>query len=71
MTNSANAEWQLVSITTGSDATLRVYVWRQLRRLGALYLHKSVCLLPSRPEVRGLCSRFCFAYARRVASYAT
>jgi Protein ChrB, N-terminal len=52
MTNSANAEWQLVSITTGSDATLRVYVWRQLRRLGALYLHKSVCLLPNRPEVR-------------------
>jgi hypothetical protein len=41
-----------VSITTGSDATLRVYVWRQLRRLGALYLHKSVCLLPNRPEVR-------------------
>jgi hypothetical protein len=36
----------------GSDATLRVYVWRQLRRLGALYLHKSVCLLPNRPEVR-------------------
>jgi Protein ChrB, N-terminal len=52
MANSANAEWQLVSITTGSDATLRVYVWRQLRRLGALYLHKSVCLLPNRPEVR-------------------
>jgi hypothetical protein len=52
MTNSANAEWQLVSITTGSDASLRVYVWRQLRRLGALYLHKSVCLLPNRPEVR-------------------
>jgi hypothetical protein len=49
---SADAEWQLVSITTGSDATLRVYVWRQLRRLGALYLHKSVCLLPNRPEVR-------------------
>jgi hypothetical protein len=49
---SANAEWQLVSITTGSDATLRVYIWRQLRRLGALYLQKSVCLLPNRPEVR-------------------
>jgi Protein ChrB, N-terminal len=46
------AEWQLVSITTGKDATLRVYVWRQLRRLGAVYLHKSVCVLPNRPEVR-------------------
>lgn len=31
---------------------MRVYVWRQLRRLGALYLHQSVCLLPNRPEVR-------------------
>jgi hypothetical protein len=31
---------------------LRVYVWRQLRRLGALYLHQSVCLLPNRPDVR-------------------
>jgi hypothetical protein len=31
---------------------LRVYVWRQLRRLGALYLQKSVCVLPNRPEVR-------------------
>jgi len=31
---------------------LRVYVWRQLRRLGALYLQKSVCLLPNRAEVR-------------------
>lgn len=52
MTSSADAEWQLVTITTGRDATLRVYVWRQLRRLGAVYLHKSVCLLPNRPEVR-------------------
>jgi hypothetical protein len=52
MTNSAGAEWQLVSITTGKDAALRVYVWRQLRRLGAVYLHKSVCLLPNQPGVR-------------------
>jgi hypothetical protein len=52
MATSGSAEWQLLSITTGSDATLRVYVWRQLRRLGALYLHQSVCLLPNRPEVR-------------------
>jgi hypothetical protein len=51
MMSSADAEWQLVAITTGRDATLRVYVWRQLRRLGAVYLHKSVCLLPNGPEV--------------------
>jgi Protein ChrB, N-terminal len=48
----SGAGWLLVSITTGKDATLRIYVWRQLRRLGAVYLHKSVCVLPSRPEVR-------------------
>ena len=44
--------WVLLSVSTGSDASLRVFVWRQLRRLGALYLHQSVCLLPDRPSVR-------------------
>lgn len=39
-------QWLLVSITTGSDASLRVHVWRQLRKLGAIYLQNSVCLLP-------------------------
>jgi G3E family GTPase len=38
--------WLLVSITTGADASLRVHVWRQLRKLGAIYLQNSVCLLP-------------------------
>ena len=38
--------WLLVSITTGADASLRVHVWRQLRKLGAIYLQSSVCLLP-------------------------
>lgn len=38
--------WLLVSVTTGSDASLRVHVWRQLRKLGAVYLQNSVCLLP-------------------------
>jgi hypothetical protein len=52
MTTSTADGWRLVSITTGKEATLRVYVWRQLRRLGAVYLHKSVCLLPDRPDVR-------------------
>ena len=70
MTNSAYAEWQLVSIiTTGSDATLKVYVWRQLRRLGALYLHKSVCLLPNRPEVRAALHPILLAFMRRVGPY--
>jgi hypothetical protein len=38
--------WLLVSVTTGADASLRVHVWRQLRKLGAVYLQSSVCLLP-------------------------
>ncbi len=42
----------LLSISTGKESALRVFVWRQLRRLGAVYLHQSVCLLPDRPVVR-------------------
>ena len=38
--------------TTDRDATLRVHVWRQLRRVGAPYLHKSIWLLPNRPDVQ-------------------
>jgi hypothetical protein len=41
-----SVRWLLVSITTGADASLRVHVWRQLRKLGAVYLQNSVCLLP-------------------------
>lgn len=36
---------------TGGAAALRVFVWRKLRSLGALYVQQSVCLLPARPEV--------------------
>lgn len=39
--------WLLVSVTTGSEASLRVHVWRQLRKLGAVYLQSSVCVLPA------------------------
>lgn len=45
------ARWLLISVTTGSDASLRVYVWRQLRKLGAVYLQNSVCLLPDVGQV--------------------
>jgi hypothetical protein len=45
-TAAGEVRWLLVSITTGSDASLRVHVWRQLRKLGAVYLQNSVCLLP-------------------------
>ena len=43
--------WLLVTIVSGSEAALRVRVWRELHKLGAVYLHKSVCLLPDRPDV--------------------
>jgi hypothetical protein len=52
MASQVAGQWQLVSISTGKEASLRVYVWRQFRRLGAVYLHNSVCLLPDRPDVR-------------------
>lgn len=42
----------LVRVSTGKESSLRVFVWRQLRKLGAVYLHQSVCLLPDRAEVR-------------------
>ena len=41
----------LVTVTTpGAPSSLRVYVWRRLRSLGALYLQQSVCLLPERAD---------------------
>lgn len=43
--------WLLISISAGPDASLRVAVWRQLRKLGAMYLQSSVCLLPDLPPV--------------------
>lgn len=42
----------LLSVSTGKESSLRVFVWRQLRKLGAVYIHQSVCLLPDRAEVR-------------------
>lgn len=43
--------WLMVTVSTGSaSSTLRVHSWRKLRSLGALYLHKSVAVLPARPE---------------------
>jgi hypothetical protein len=47
----ANQEgWFLISVSTGKDASLRVFVWRQLRKLGAVYVGPSVCLLPQLPQ---------------------
>lgn len=41
----------MVAVSTGQAASLRVHVWRHLRKLGAVYLQQSTCLLPDLPEV--------------------
>jgi hypothetical protein len=50
-TDGAGRDWLLITVSTGSAASLRVHVWRTLRKLGAVYLQQSVCLLPDRPPV--------------------
>ena len=35
----------------------RVGVWRELKRMGTLYLQQSVCIFPDRPELRAQLSR--------------
>ena len=48
-----DSQWLLISVSTaGASASLRVTVWRQLKALGALYLHQSVCVLPARAGTR-------------------
>jgi chromosome segregation ATPase len=46
----AGEGWLLLVVTTRGSSTLRVYAWRKLRAVGALYLQNSVVLLPMRPE---------------------
>jgi hypothetical protein len=44
--------WLIIAPSAPRESsTLRVYLWRNLRGLGAHYLQPSVCLLPDRPEV--------------------
>ncbi len=57
--------WLLIAVSTGSaTASLRVFVWRKLRGLGALYVQQSACLLPDRPEVRRQLQRLLHRVAR-------
>jgi hypothetical protein len=51
MPDRVERDWLLITVSTGSAASLRVHVWRTLRKLGAVYLQQSVCLLPDRPSV--------------------
>ena len=57
--NGERNRWLLVAVSTaGAPASLRVYVWRRLRLLGAVYLQQSVCVLPATPDVRREINRF-------------
>lgn len=42
----------LVYRVPSSTSRARVAVWRELKRLGALYIQQAVCVLPDRPGVR-------------------
>jgi DNA-binding transcriptional regulator PaaX len=45
--------WLLLVYKVPSEPTARrVYVWRKLKRLGALLLHDSVWVLPATPYIR-------------------
>jgi hypothetical protein len=46
-----------VSTPAGGSSTLRVYAWRNLRRLGAHYLQQSVCVLPATPQTTRAAAR--------------
>jgi hypothetical protein len=57
--NEQRHSWLLVTVSTASASdSLRVYVWRRLHLLGAVYLQQSVCVLPALPDVRKEVSRF-------------
>lgn len=54
-----NNDWLLITVSTaGASDSLRVYVWRRLRLLGAVYLQQSVCVLPALPDVQKEIGRF-------------
>jgi hypothetical protein len=54
-----SGSWLLVTVSTAAaPASLRVYVWRRLRLLGAVYLQQSVCVLPALPAVGKEINRF-------------
>jgi hypothetical protein len=45
--------WVLLIYTVPATPTRkRAFIWRELKRLGAVYLHDGVCVLPDRPATR-------------------
>jgi hypothetical protein len=50
--------WLLLVYRVPSQSSrARVAVWRELKRLGALYVQQAVCVLPDRPDIRDALDR--------------
>jgi hypothetical protein len=51
--NPADGPWLMLVYRVPSDSSkARVTVWRELKRLGALYVQQAVCVLPDRVDLR-------------------
>jgi hypothetical protein len=49
----SDSTWLLLVYRVPTEpASKRVTIWRDLKRLGSLYLQQCVCILPDRPELR-------------------
>ncbi|GII96878.1 Chromate resistance protein ChrB [Sinosporangium siamense] len=48
---------QLIYRVPSHPSRARVAVWRELKRMGAVYVQQAVCVLPERDGVRGLLDR--------------
>jgi uncharacterized protein Yka (UPF0111/DUF47 family) len=52
MTKTSQNDWILLVYRIPAQPTrLRLWIWRRLQRMGAVYLQNAVCLLPARPEL--------------------
>ncbi|MDN5345267.1 MAG: hypothetical protein PWQ18_1381 [Clostridia bacterium] len=50
LTPAPQQKWHLfIYKVPGEPSSKRIYLWRELNRLGALYLQQAVCLLPAQP----------------------
>src|ERR1044071_3287688 len=52
MPKSSHNEWILLIYRIPAQPTrLRLWIWRKLQRMGALYLQNAACILPARPDL--------------------
>jgi len=59
----------LIYHVPSQPSAARVGVWRELKRLGALYLQQSVCILPSTAPLRGQLERIAARIAELGGTY--